>query len=305
MDLTRSAAAVVALLLLAGCSRATGDVERVPDGDSTVSVRFDGADRSYRVHRPEGLTGPAALVVVLHGGFGSAEQAQNSYGWDDLADRHGFLVVYPDGIDRSWNVGRSGTGACCGAAGREAVDDVGFVEAVVADVSSGVDVAPGRLFATGMSNGAMLTYRLACESDLFAAVAPVAGTQLVDCAAPHPVSVLHVHGTADATVRLDGDPGDGRVEIDGPPVADVVAGWRAVDDCGAVFVSTVGTVTTGTADCADGRAVSLVTVSGAGHQWPGAPERPGRQRLLGTDPPSDAYDATREAWAFFDAHPAL
>jgi polyhydroxybutyrate depolymerase len=114
--------------------------------------------------------------------------------------------------------------------------------------------------------------------------------------------VIHIHGTADRSIPLDGSPGQGFARIDGPPIPDVVAGWRAVDGCAAPTSTTAGAVTTSVATCPGGRAVELVTIDGAGHQWPGStPKRLGR--LLGLDPPSTALDATAVIWAFFSEHP--
>ena len=264
-------------------------------GESTRGVVIDGNRRTFRVYRPAELPGQAPLVVVLHGGFGSGEQAESAYHWDALADREGFVVVYPEGIGRAWNVGD----ACCGRPGRVGTDDVGYVTAVVAAVGDALPLDPARVYATGISNGGMLAYRLACDSDTFAAIAPVAATRLGDCPDPAPVSVLHVHGLADQNIRYDGRPGEGVARIDGPPVDDVVAAWRLVDGCAAPTPVVDGPVTTESATCPGGRAVELVTVAGAGHQWPGATPRP----LGGGDPPSQALDATPLIWEFFAAHP--
>jgi len=307
----RAAAALAGLLLavpvLAGCRRAPDTAVPatspavLPAGTSVHHLSVGGADRTYRVHRPATAPGgaPLPLVVVLHGGFGDGEQAEDSYGWDALSDAEHVLVVYPDGLHRAWNVG----GGCCGRPGRAGVDDTGFVTAVVAAVRAAAPVDGRRLYATGISNGGMLTYRLACDTTLFAAVAPDSATLLGDCPAPAPVSVLAVHGTADRTVRYDGGPGTGVARIDGPPVPDVVARWRAVDRCAAPVTTTAGPVTTSAATCPDGRAVELITIAGAGHQWPGAVPRPLVQKALGLDPPSTALDATRTIWAFLAAHP--
>ncbi|GAA4249990.1 extracellular catalytic domain type 1 short-chain-length polyhydroxyalkanoate depolymerase [Dactylosporangium darangshiense] len=244
---------------------------------------------------------PRPLVMMLHGGFGTGEQAEGYYGWDALADAEGFAVVYPDGLDRAWNVG----GSCCGVPGRAGVDDVAFLRAVVEQmddiVPGGVD--PSRVYATGISNGGLMAYRLACDTDLFAAIGPDSATLLGACPKPAPVSVLHIHGAADTRIRMDGAEGDGVARIDGPPVAEVVASWRAVDGCEEPSAVVAGVVTTSVARCPAGRAVELVTIDGAGHQWPGSASKPLVQKVLGTDEPSTALDATAVFWAFFAAHP--
>ena len=230
---------------------------------------------------------------MMHGGFGSAEQAERSYGWDAEADSGRFIVAYPDGLGRAWNAG----GGCCGRSAREDIDDVGFVSDVVDQLVDSGDVDPQKVFATGMSNGAIMSYRLACETTLFAAIAPVAGTQLVDCANPSPTSVLHIHGLADGSVHFDGTRGGGVAKIDGPPIPEVIASWRKIDACGAPIRSDDGAVRTSTAQCAGGRTVELITIAGAGHQWPGS-----EQIRAQADPPSTALNATSTIWEFFSAH---
>jgi polyhydroxybutyrate depolymerase len=304
MPHTRLVARLLTVLLLlnltAGCeARRTSTVDKMSVGTSRHTVEVGGRSRDFLVYRPAGLPAAAPLVLMLHGGFGTAAQAQSGYGWDAVADRERFLVGYPEGLNRAWSVG----GGCCGSPGRDGVDEVAFIEAMIDTIAASVPLDNGRIYATGMSNGAMLSYRLACDSHRFAAVGPVAGTLLGDCPAPGPVSVIHIHGTADRNVPLDGSPGTGVAKVDGPPVATVTARWRTVDRCDPPTTAVAGPVTRSIADCPDGRAVELITVAGAGHQWPGAGRRPLRESALGADPPSDALDATATIWAFFAAHP--
>jgi polyhydroxybutyrate depolymerase len=293
-------AIVAVLLATAGC-RGEGRGEQAAPGTTTHTVTVAGVDRSYRLYLPQLPDDDAVpLVVMLHGGFGTAQQAQEAYGWDSAADRHGFAVAYPDGLNRAWSVG----GGCCGQPGRTAVDDVGVIEAMVADVRSTVAVDPARVYATGMSNGAMMSYRLACDSSVFAAVAPVAGTLMGDCERRQPLSILHIHGLADENVRFDGSAGTGYAKIDGPPVNEVIEAWRQAADCAAATVQTDGDVTTSHAACAGGLAVDLITVAGAGHQWPGSRPKSAVEKMLGLDPPSDALDATETIWSFLAARSA-
>jgi polyhydroxybutyrate depolymerase len=294
-------AAVVLLILLltlvlrrSATTDRPGDLGALGTGTTEHRIVVDGLERTYRAYRPAALPDDAALVLVLHGGGGSATQAENSYAWTELAAQEGFVVVHPQGLHRTWNT----EGGCCGRAAAQDVDDVAFLTRVVEDVSDRVTVDPDRVFVTGMSNGAMMSYTLACHTDVFAAVAPVAGTMLVDCPAPSPVSVLHLHGTADGAVRMDGAPGEGLAEVDGPPIADVVGFWREVDGCLEPSEVRAGPVRRSVSGCADGRSVELVTVDGAGHQWPGSEAaRPA------ADPPFAGLDATAEIWRFFAAHP--
>lgn len=265
----------------------------LPVGASSQALAADGDERSYRAYRPADLPAGAALVMVLHGGGGSAPQAEAAFGWTQLAEREGFVVVHPEGTRRSWNT----EGGCCGRAAAQDVDDVSFLRRVVDDVVDRVDVDPDRVFVTGMSNGAMMAYTLACRTDVFAAVAPVAGTMVVDCPDPSPVSLFHLHGTEDSAVRIDGSPGE-RGGIEGPPIAELVAFWREVAGCLDPSEVVAGPVRRSVAGCEDGRSVELVTVEGAGHQWPGADIR-----RPTPDPPYPDLDATEDIWRFFAAHP--
>ena len=270
---------LVALLVAAGCSAPGSAAPGFTVGSTTHALTFGGLDRSYLLYIPDGLPKPASLVVMLHGGFGSAQQAERAYGWDQLADSAKFVVAYPDGEGRAWNT----NGGCCGRPGREGVDDVGFINAVVNDVGANVGIDANRVYATGISNGGMMSYALACNTGTFAAIGPDSATQLDACAAPHPTSVMHIHGTADRLIRYDGEPGVGVARIDGPPVPDLNAFWRGVDQCAPPVTTTDGPVTTSTADCPESRSVVLKTVDGGGHEWPSF--------------------ATAALWQFFAAHP--
>lgn len=277
----RAAATFVVLVLVtAGC--ATWEPEPPSGfvaGTSVHHLNVGGQDRSYRLYEPARLRASAPLVVMMHGYSGSAVQAERAYGWDKFADSDGFVVAYPDGLGRAWNVDGEG---CCGQSGRQGVDDVGFITAAVADVVKNVSINPARVYATGISNGGIMSYTLACNTGVFAAIGPDAATQLDPCRSPHPTSVMHIHGTADPLVPYKG--GQGFSVINGPSVPEVNAFWRSVDQCSAPAAATDGPVTTSTAGCADGRSVVLMTIDGGGHaEWPPF--------------------FTQKLWEFFAAHP--
>jgi polyhydroxybutyrate depolymerase len=310
MSLARRTTAVVAALslaLTAGCAvrteRAwtpTAAVDGpVPVGPSTHSITVGGRVRTYHLYRPVAVATPAPLVVMLHGGFGTGSQAETSYGWDSRADSAGFLVAYPDGLDRAWNTG----GGCCGTPARENVDDVGFITAMVHQIQGELAVDADRIYATGISNGGIMAYTLACRSDLFAAIGPDSATMLGECPDPRPLSVIHVHGTADHNIPYQGGPGRGPGHIDGPAVPEINATWRRVDDCAAPTVTTDPPVTTSLASCPNGHAVELITLDGAGHQWPGGRPNTRAGNLVHLDPPATAVDATAVIWQFFAGHP--
>jgi polyhydroxybutyrate depolymerase len=270
----------------------------VPVGSSTHTISVGGLNRSYIVYRPATLPAAASLVVMLHGGFGSGSQAEKSYNWNAEADSGHFLVAYPDGVDKAWNAG----GGCCGKPAKDGVDDVGFITAMVSAIEHSVGVNAGAVYATGISNGGIMAYDLACHTTIFAAIGPDSATELGGCPDPAALSVIAVHGTADKNIPYNGGAGDGVAHIDGPAIPAVNASWRAAEDCAAPAVSTAGVVTTSLASCPGGRAVELITIAGAGHQWPGSVANPIAEKLLGTNAPSTALNATQVIWQFFAAH---
>jgi polyhydroxybutyrate depolymerase len=243
------------------------------------------------------------LVIVLYGGFGTGAQAEKTYHWDATADRNGFVVVYPDGFRRSWNAG----GGCCGPASHDSVDDVGFIADLIRSVTRSENVDPKRVFLTGISNGAAMAYRYACEGALpIAAIGSVSGTMPGGCAAPHPVSALEIHGLKDQNIPFAGGVGTkGVTKVEWPGVEASLDLFRKAERCDATDTKVAGVVTTATANCADGRQVELITISDAGHQWPGGESnRPIARMLFSPDPPSTALDANAVIWAFFQRHPA-
>ena len=127
-----------------------------------------------------------------------------------------------------------------------------------------------------------MAYPLACHTTIFAAIGPDSATELGSCPAPAPISVIHIHGTADKNIPYNGGLGDGRAHIDGPAIPALNASWRGTGHCAAPVIKTAGVVTTSAASCPDGRTVELVTIAGAGHQWPGATPNVLAQKLLHT-----------------------
>lgn len=292
------------VVLVGGClggghALETPDSRPIPVGQSTQTIESGGVSRTFHLYRPQGLTEAAPLVVMLHGGFGTGAQAERSYHWDSEADSGHFLVAYPDGLNRAWNAG-----TCCGEPQSAGVDDVGFITTMVAVIKRQIPIDPARVFVTGMSNGAMMSLRLGCQTDVFAAIAPVAGTLLTDCSHAQPTSVLQIHGTTDDRVPYDGGPGkalaaNGRPRVDGPSVPSVNATWRSIDACGSPTTNTAGPVTIEKADCPNGRTVELISVADAGHQWPGGTPSPLVEKIAGIPAPSTALNATDTIWQFF------
>ncbi len=268
---------------------------RAASGDPSATVTIGGHARGYILHVPSGHGGTAQLplVIVLHGATQPAANAERMTGMSALADKENFIAVYPEGTGKlpTWNAGN-----CCGFAQRENVDDVGFLRALIAKLETEYKIDRKRIYITGISNGAMMSYRAACEmSDVVAAVAPVEGAQNLECKPVAPVSVIVFHGTADRLVPYDG--GSTPYQI-GPhrsdsSVAETVAFWVKQDGCSSRpkhEVSTQVQVDT-YSDCKQGTGVALYTIEGGHHMWPGL-------RISGNTVP-----ATELMWKFFAAHP--
>ena len=293
----------IAAALLAAMSVPVSAAQRT-DGSSvsrsTGRIVVDARARTYTLLRPIGTPAGArlALVVLLHGGYGDGAGAITQGNWEGAAARAGFMVVAPDGVGRAWNAG-----GCCGTPQARGVDDVKFVRTLVGDLSRRYRIDAARVYATGMSNGAMMSYRLACEAaDVFAGVAPVAGTLFTTCRPSRPVSLLHIHGLADQNVPFEGGVGPKAAQRNPPsypPVRSGVLAWATTDGCGTSTTTTARLVTTERwATCRAPTAVELITIADGGHSWPG-----GQRLSVILDPPSQALDATSVIWSFFAAHP--
>lgn len=276
--------------------------------DEFVSLEHGGRTRRYLLHVPPGAEKALKLplMVVLHGGGGSGEQAAESTGYSALADRHGFVVAYPDGTGPlrgrllTWN-----SGGIPVYASDEKVDDTGFLRAMVASAKTKVAIDPERIYATGISNGAMMCHRLAREApDVFAAIAPVSGAMnftAVD--SPVPIAVMIVHGTDDEHVRYaGGKPGQGmgRAALrKDASVADAIAYYQkrnhlapeaAVAEEGKIKIATWQRATPPDASAAP---LCVVTLSGGKHAWPGGK----RGDYRGADEPF-AWPASEQIWEF-------
>lgn len=292
---------IVAVVVAAACAP---PVHGVP-GDVDGQMQFGGLTRTYLVHLPAGGKHPVALVLALHGGGSTGAGEQRLTHYDTVSDANDFVVAYPDGIDRNWADGFDATSSA-----RAGIDDEGFLSALATSLVAQYGIDPGRVFATGMSNGGFMANRLGCDrADVFAAIAPVSGTLDTDvpCQPSRPISVMAVHGTADPIVPFNGGAmraSDGQRQI--VPAPEMAQRWRQLDDCpGTPTHSTLPDVGGNPAQrfdstgCAQGAEVVFYQVDGAGHTWPG-----GEQYLpkIIIGPTSHAFDASQAGWQFFASH---
>lgn len=303
-----------ALLPAASCAAGkAGSVKK-------FSLKSGGYERSYRLYIPANLDAAKKhpLFMVLHGGGGTGKGMRRltGYCFEKRSAAQGGLVVYPDGLEKNWNDYR---GDRSRRAQRENIDDVAFLKAVVAEISARYPVDPARVYASGLSNGAMMSYTLACRAaDVFAAVAAVAGSMpenlAAACSPSRPVPVMIINGTQDPLVRWGG--GDvtgplGRAKLGRVlPVEKTRDFWLKADVCRAeraAFSRKDDNPDDGTslarefyADCAGGSAVDFVKVEGGGHTWPGGLQYLPRFIIGKT---SDEMAATDDIGAFFLRYP--
>ncbi|GGD41801.1 alpha/beta hydrolase family esterase [Sinisalibacter lacisalsi] len=282
----------------------------------TIEIDFEmeGLPRSFELTIPEGLDGPAPMILALHGLLETGTSMRKRVTrdrFDAIAKTYGVVVAYPSAFTRVWNLGE-GIGAERIIPRR---DDIAFLERVIETVRARVEIDPDRIFAAGFSQGGIMSFALACKNPgLIRAVGSVAMALpeglAEDCARHPPDGVLLIHGSEDWVVPIEGGaivsgPGatmdlmghDRSVEffrlIKGCEGPGETRSWDAVDD---------GTVVTRQAwyDCAVG-AVEGYNVEGMGHRWPlGGPLLPFSQVIGKT---TREIDGASAAWSFFSRFP--
>jgi polyhydroxybutyrate depolymerase len=296
--------AVVIVAGLAACTRARGAQATSAAGETTihdgtpipavageyvVDLASGGVMRSARLHLPPAVTGGAALplVISLHGYNSNAAQQERVSQMSAKADAAGFVAAYPEGINnpQEWRFGP----------GPGAQQDVAFIRDLIGLIERSVTIDPKRIYVTGISNGAEMSYRLACDlADEVAAFAPVAGGYLtaMDCRPSRPVPVVAFHGTADNLLPYTGMPP--LLE----PVHAWAESWAQRNGCGAQakVIYQQGDVTGEEwSGCRDGADVVLYTIAGKGHSWPGS--------AMPAAITTQDISATDAMWEFFAAHP--
>jgi polyhydroxybutyrate depolymerase len=305
--------ATCAVLLLFG----THCVAKHGDDQVARTVKVGELNRTYYLHVPPKLPEdkPVALVLMFHGGGGTPAYAERESQFSPLADREGFLVAYPEGVGKSWNDGRNEQQI---AAQRDKVDDLGFIAALLDDVAKNYRVDPKRVYATGISNGAIFSHYLAANlSSRIAAIAPVVGglsRPASDKFKPEkPVSVLILQGTDDPLVPYGG--GDinvpGGAKRAGIVATDLaVRKWVERDGCQGEAIKEELPDKDPKDGCRvkkftyakgkDGTEVVLCRIEGGGHTWPdGLQYLP--ERIIGRV--CRDINGTEVIWDFFKAHP--
>ncbi len=274
------------------CSGKTGTA-----GDRNVTLTSGGRERNFDLHVPAtyDATKRTPLVFVFHGYTQDAKGIASATRFAKVADAHGMIVAFPNGVGNSWNAGD-----CCGTGVSQNIDDVGFVRDMIKSLAGEYCVDEKRVFSTGFSNGGYMSYRLACElSDAIAAAAPVSGGIRMDpavCNPKRPIALFHAHGTNDLIVPYNGGGLSGS-----RPVSDAITAFRTKNKCpsgdGTVYYEKDDVSCRRWSTCEAGTAVELCTIAGGGHQWPGG------EALPYGGSPTKNLDASEAIAKFFEAHP--
>jgi polyhydroxybutyrate depolymerase len=270
------------LVALFTCAAAFVGCNSPDPGTEKSSITVDGRERTFVFHVPESAPaeGSRMVVISLHGRLGTGVQQEDLTGFSTLADKRGFVAIYPDGIDKSWADGR-GTSE----AEMQGVDDVAFISALIDHAIEKLGGDPKKVFINGHSNGSVMTNRLACE--LSAKIAgighnagPIAEKVSMTCSPSRSLSVIGFHGTADEFMPYAGGEvvkGSGGKVLS---AKDARAFWASKAGC-AMETKTTALPDTATDDgttveleestaCKDGAEIQLHTITNGGHTWPGS-----------------------------------
>lgn len=250
-------------------------------GARTVTTTFGGQTRTYYLYVPASVAAnpntPVPLVVALHGGLGSGPQLANTSQLDPEADKHGFVVAYPDGLllptAKGTNVRTWNAGGCCDPAMSNGVDDVGYVASVIQALEKATAIDPSHVVIGGHSNGAILTWRMACERPkvMTHAVIVEGALMVPSCTPDRGVNLTQIHGDADSFLPLAGGVGNGLSGTNFTSAAASQAMWTTAQHCASPSHSSGDHLTITTwADCAGSTTTKQVVIAGGTHAWPGA-----------------------------------
>ncbi len=310
MRTLRAALLALVLLALVGVAQAqeTSGGEFDEPGAYQLGFVVGGLDRMIHVYVPEGYDPetPMPMVLILHGAGGTGAGTAEFTDFNTLADREGFIAVYPQGYRGAWNDARPDAQV-------QRVNDVGFLNAIIRFLTERLSVDTSRIYAAGYSMGGMMAFRLGCQlPDTIAAVASVASTfpayQLDACLFADPVPVLVIQGTDDDVIPIEGyrDPFGNRMMLS---LDETMRYWSELNACDRSSQLSAlpdadpddETVVSRYryANCADNAEVLIYLVRGGGHTWPGHPINAPFQ--LGAT--SMDFDASEAIWEFFESHP--
>ncbi|HCY76859.1 MAG TPA: phospholipase [Ignavibacteriales bacterium] len=285
---------IITAFVLLMCSVSAQDVED--------TLMIYGRNRFYKTHLPLGYTFQKQypVVFVFHGGLGNPDLIEKQTGFSKKADEEGFIVVYPYGtgsFDKkllTWN-----TWDCCGYADKKNINDVDFIDAVIKEIKLKYSVDEKRFYATGISNGGMMCYLLACElPDKFAAVAPVAATMFdtVSCNPKSEVSLIIFNSGDDQHIPYNGGVGEkSLVDVEKLPVETVVNLWKNKYSCFLMNKSDSSAFQKTSYKNNNGTEIVFYKMLGGGHSWPGGE----KIRRFG-DAPVNTVSATNLIWEFFN-----
>jgi polyhydroxybutyrate depolymerase len=277
-------------------------------GDYILSLTHNEIYRFYKLHIPASYSAnkPHPLLFSFHGGGGDMTIQSNDkfYKLISKSEKEGFIVVFPNGYSKfksgklaTWNAGN-----CCGEARDQNIDDVGFVKAILLELKKKISIDEKQIYSIGMSNGAMLSYRLACQmSDVFTGIAAVAGSDNTqECVPKKPISILHIHAKDDDHVLFNGGIGKGAVDkkyiTNFTSVPNTIAKWVNLNGCDKNSMQRTqleGAYCEEYTKCRENVKVKLCVTDAGKHSWPGG-EKP-----RGNSEPSKAISANEVMWSFF------
>jgi polyhydroxybutyrate depolymerase len=298
---------LLAISLVTACSSIKADEintskQKISIGDNYGQINNQGKLRTYYLYTPKSYhpNQPMPLVLVFHGDAGTGHSISDVTRFNNLADKKGFIVVYPDGMNQKWSLRGNSQGK---------VDDVLFVSALIDHLKQEINIDSHKIYATGFSRGGILTEALACKlSDKIAAFASVAGSLPVrlkpNCQPQTPVSMMIINGTNDHDVHYEGDDHTQRGAL--VSISDMVSFWRSHDQCSSSSVSPLlpGTKSSKVkaaqySSCSGNSEVLQLAVVNGGHFWPGG---------VSTDTSLNKFNAqlglnaSQTIWDFFQRH---
>jgi polyhydroxybutyrate depolymerase len=260
--------------------------------------------RHYYMHLPPGYRTAQSvpLLIALHGRLGTGKRMSKQTGFNEIADREGFIVVYPDGIKRSWADGRGIT-----RADEQNIDDVAFLDKLIQNVAAEFPVDLAGVYLVGHSNGGFMALRFCVELPHRIAALAVVAASLTDSLANRlqaggTGSILFVHGTADDVTPYDGCrlPGGGRTLS----VEDAAKKWATAHGCSRVPVRgrmgdlrknpNISVLNYG--PCQNQNQVRLFRIEDGGHRWPGESKELSK---FGDGRMRQELNASEVIWKFF------